>query len=105
VFRFPWEPPDKREVGRSNRSAVERGDLITADDLDEGGALPGLGEGAWREADLPALVKVEVENLLATRISPPGVVFARSLGHREFHRQTVPDYGVWERSGEGGSSA
>jgi hypothetical protein len=69
---LPWEPPDKCEIGRPNRSAVELGDLITADDLDEEGALRWLGEGAWRKADLPALVKIEVENLLATRIPLAG---------------------------------
>lgn len=40
-------------------------------------------------------MKMEVENLLATRM-PRGVVFARSPSHREFHRQTVPDCGVLE---------
>lgn len=60
--------------------------------------------GAWREADLPALVKMEAENLLATRM-PRGVVFARSPRHREFHRQTAPDCGVLERSEEIGLAA
>jgi hypothetical protein len=59
-------------LGLSRTSAVELGDLITADNLDEEGALRWLREGVWREADLPALVKTEVENLLATRIPLAG---------------------------------
>jgi hypothetical protein len=101
VFRSPREPPDKREISRSNYSAVELGDLITADDWDEEGALRWLGEACVAEADLPALVKMEVENLLATRM-PRRVVFARSLGHREFHRQTVPNTVFLERTVETG---
>jgi hypothetical protein len=61
-----------REQTAVRGSAVELGDLITAADLDEEGALWWLGEDAWREADLPALVKMEVESLLATRIPLAG---------------------------------
>jgi hypothetical protein len=55
-------------LGLSRTSAVMLGDLITADDLTEDGALEWLREGIWRSAALPALVKAEIENLLSMRL-------------------------------------
>lgn len=52
-------------LGLSRTSAVMIGDLITADDLTEEGALSWLRENPWSETDLPALVKGEIEAVLA----------------------------------------
>lgn len=45
------------------------GELITADDLTEAGVIAWLGEGPWRVADLPALVKAEIGCVLALRLT------------------------------------
>src|SRR5207253_2738811 len=54
-------------LGLSRTAAVMLGELITSDDLSEAGALEWLREGVWLEADLPALVKAEVAQLLSLR--------------------------------------
>ncbi len=51
-------------LGLSRTTAVMLGELLTQDDLDEAGVLAWLQEGLWRQADLPALVKAEIERVL-----------------------------------------
>jgi superfamily II DNA/RNA helicase len=61
-------------LGLSRTSAVLLGELITQDDLDEVGALRWLREGIWQSADLPELVRAEVERILRFHTFDEGAV-------------------------------
>jgi hypothetical protein len=62
-------------LGLSRTSAVLLGDLITDDQLNEAATLAWLTTGVWREADLPVLVRAEVERVLESQ-APRGTAVA-----------------------------
>jgi hypothetical protein len=57
-------------LGLSRTSAIGLSELIAADDLTEDGAIQWLSSNTrlWREADLPGLVKQEIETVFANHV-------------------------------------
>lgn len=71
--------------------------LRYANDRDEEAVLRCSARGGrGGEADLPALVQAEVENLLVTQM-PHRVIFAISRRYREVYRRNSAQNGVLER--------
>lgn len=51
-------------LGLSRSSAIALSELMTDDSLDEGGCLRWLSENNWMTEDMPALIRLEIANLL-----------------------------------------